>query len=86
MVPYCSVTYEPSREDRHLARTTVTDCNGYRKQQMTLVNILRMTVMFVHRRPLRNDRRKLNYHSVRGYPGLKLYMCSLVVGLPLDQE
>ena len=65
MVPYCLVTYEPSREDRPLARTTVKDCNSCRKQQITLINILRMSVMFTHRRPLRNDR-TLNCHSVRG--------------------
>ena len=52
---------------------------------MTLFNILRISLMFLHRRPLRTDR-TLNYHSVRGYPGLNLYMWSSVVGLPLDQE
>jgi len=49
-------TNEPSRGIRPLARTTVTDCNGYRKQQMTSVNVLRMSVMLAHRRPLRTDR------------------------------
>ena len=61
-------TNEPSQGIRSLARTTVTGCNGYRKQQMTSINALRMSVMFANRRPLRTDR-KWNYHSVLGYQG-----------------
>ena len=83
-------TDEPSRGIRPLARTTVTDGNGYQKQQMTSVNVLRMSVMLAHRRALRTDR-KWNYHSVRGYRGyhfltLILYVWSSVIGLPADYE
>ena len=44
----------------------MTDCHGYRKQQMISVNILRMSVMLANRRSFRADR-KLNYLSVRAY-------------------
>ena len=40
---------------------------------MTAVNILSMSVMFAHRRPLHGDR-ELKSHSVRAYQGLN---CSL---------
>ena len=44
----------------------MTDCHGYRKQQMISVDILRMSVMLANRRSLRADR-KLNCLSVRAY-------------------